>query len=251
MPEFDPERNPVVLLAGVTVLGSQTGLNGACTTTSAAPNLIGVPKAIRLALVNLYVPGEKSQLIPFTNRGTPGWLVVELVRVSRATPLRMGADFEKDARDWVAKGLLPAPDVLLADPTERTRAAYWRALTPQAVAAIAPDLSPNVEYGNFLTPLTRAILTEKRELVTALLDRGANINQCGLLGCPLHLAQGMPDEKKAQEWTQWLLDRGAKPDTVDSRHMTANDTPLAAAVDDRIRTGQTLSSSPDQLTRPS
>lgn len=200
------------------------------TTTSTAPNLIGVPKPIRLALVNLYVPGEKSQLIPFTNRGTPGWLVVELVRVSRATPLRMGADFEKDARDWVAKGLLPAPDVLLADPTERTRAAYWRALTPQAVAAIAPDLSPNVEYGNFLTPLTRAILTEKRELVTALLDRGANINQCGLLGCPLHLAQGMPDEKKAQEWTQWLLDRGAKPDTVDSRHMTANDTPLAAAV---------------------
>lgn len=195
-----------------------------------AANLIAVPKPIRLALVNLYVPGEKSALIPYTNRGTNGWLVVELVRVSSAAPLRTGADFEKDARDWVAKGLLPAPDGLLADPAERARVAYWRALTPQSISAIAPDLSPNVEYGDFFTPLTRAVLTDRRELVSALLDHGANINQCGLLGCALHLAQGMPDEKKAQDWTQWLLDRGAKPDTVDSRHQAANDTPLAAAV---------------------
>lgn len=208
-------------------LARVSGVRGAIVS---AANLIAVPKAIRQALVNLYVPGEKSAPIPFNNRGTPGWVVVELVRVTPAALLRTGADFQKTARDWVARGLLPAPDALLADPAERARVAYWQALTPQAIGAIARDLPPNVEYGDFFTPLTRAVLTDRRELVSALLDRGADLNQCGLLGCALHLAQGMPDEKEAQDWTQWLLDRGAKPDITDSRHQAANDTALTAAV---------------------
>lgn len=195
-----------------------------------APNLLAVPKAIRLALINLYLPGEKSEPLPYTNRGTPGWVVVELLRTSRAVPLAPGPEFERDARTWVAQGLLPPPDALLADPQELARMAYWQALTPEAVKAVPAAWSPNLEFGNYLTPLTRAILTERRDLVTALLERGASLQQCGVLGCPLHVALGIPDAAKAQEWVKWLLERGAKPDTLDTRHLTASDTPLTTAV---------------------
>jgi hypothetical protein len=209
-------------------VGRISGLRNAAVRT--APNLVAVPKAIRQAMVNLYLPGEKSDPLPYTNRGTAGWVVVELVRTSHATPLAPGPGFEQDARTWVATGLLPAPDTLLTDPLERARMAYWQALTPEAVRALPAQWSPNLEFGNYLTPLTRAVLTERRDLVTALLEHGASLQQCGVLGCVLHVAQGIPDAAKAQEWVKWLLERGAKPDTLDPRHMAASDTPLTTAI---------------------
>ncbi len=46
----------------------------------------------------------------------------------------------------------------------------------------------------------------------------------------------------------WSLTNGSRPQKVTN---TRQRTPLAAAVDDRMRTGQTLSRSPDQLTMTS
>lgn len=206
-----------------------------------APHLVAVPPAIRLALINLYTPGEKSQPLPYTNRGTPGFVVVELVRTSRAAPLQQGPEFERAAAAWVAGGLLPTPDALLADAKERARAAYWWALTPQAVQAIPADLSPNVEYGNYLTPLARAILAGRQDVAQALLDRGADLQQCSVLGCATHLAVGTPDAAQGAQWLAWLLARGAKPDTVDRRHLASADTALATAIaQDRLALAEDL-----------
>lgn len=223
-----------------------------------APHLVAVPPAIRLALINLYLPGEKSPPLVYTHRGTPGFVVVELVRTSRAAPLQQGPAFDRAAAAWVAAGLLPAPDTLLADTKERARAAYWWALTPDAVRAVPQELSPNVEYGNYLTPLTRAILLGKQELTQALLDRGANLQQCGALGCALHLAVGTPDATQAAQWLAWLLARGAKPDTIDRRHQAGSDTPLAAAIaqdrlalaEDLVKAGASVDGVPGVLHTP-
>ncbi len=206
-----------------------------------APNLLSVHPAIRLTLQNLYTPGEKSQPLAFNNRGTPGYVVVELVRTSRAVPLQPGPEFEKAAALWVANGLLPAPDALLADASERARAAYWQALTPQAVQAVPAELSPNVEYGNHLTPLTRAMLARRWELVQALLDHGADPLQCGVLGCVPHLVVAMPDPAQAAQWLALLLARGARPDTVDPRNLASADTALANAIaQDRMALAEAL-----------
>ena len=231
-------------------MASVTGLRNA--TVRSAPNLVAVPPSIRQALINLYTPGEKSPPLPYTHRGTPGFVVVELVRSSRAIPLLQGPEFERAAAAWVAAGLLPGPDALLADAKERARAAYWWALTPQAVQAIPADLSPNVEYGNHLTPLTRAILAGRQDLAQALLDRGADLQQCGVLGCPLHLAVSDPDTTQGAQWLTWLLARGARPDTIDRRHLAGADTPLAAAIaqdrlplaEDLVRAGASVNGVP-------
>ena len=195
-----------------------------------AVNLLGVPAAIRPLLANLYLPGDRSEVVPYTNRGTAGWVVVELVQRTPAPPLRQGAEFEAAAMRWVASGNLPDPDTLLADLQARARAAYWNANTPAAVAAIPADLSPNIVYGNLSTPLLQAILANRIELAQALIDRGADTNLCGLWGCPIQLAADAPDEATATNWVPWLLARGARADAVALEHVAGNSTALATTM---------------------
>jgi len=195
-----------------------------------AENLIDLQPELRGRLSDLYQPGQTSEPFAYTQRGAQGWSVLQLVSRSAAPPLRSGPAFEASARRWVKFGLLPPPEVLLADPLERARVAYWNATSAAAVAAIPSELTPNVQFGNHHTPLTLAIISKKRDLAQALIDHGANVKQCGLGGCPLSIAAAMDDATQALDWTQWLLGRGAAPDTIDTRYLLGRSTALSGAM---------------------
>jgi hypothetical protein len=195
-----------------------------------AAHLVDVPVGLRSKLVDLYNPGQTTKPIPYTHRDTVGWAVLRLVKRSPVEPLRPGTSFEASARRWVQQGLLPDPEVLLSDPRERARVAYWNARTTEAVAAIAPDLGPNVRYGNQLTPLTLAVITQQRAIAQALIDRGADLSLCSPVGCPLGIAAVMGEPAQALEWTQWLLARGAPVDGIDLQYFLSSRTPLAISM---------------------
>ncbi len=194
-----------------------------------AAHLVDLPPVLRPALINLYVAGQKAGPLPYTSKGTQGWVVVQLVRRLSASPLPNVAAAGA-ARPWVQLGWLPAPEVLLADPQERARVLYWNATTPEAIAAIARQHSPNVRFGNFYTPLTLAIANKRRAVAEALLARGADLRPCSPAGCPLGIAASMNDPEEALEWVRWLLARGAPVDGIDPDYFLARDTALAAAV---------------------
>ena len=194
-----------------------------------ARSLVEVPVGLRLALSDLFTPNDTSEPFAYTHRGEVGVAVVRLVRRGKMEPFANNAAFKDAARQWVARGLMPPPEELLADPLERARVAYWRANGIAALANVPKELSPNVRFGNHYSPLTFAVIQKKRTLVQGLLERGADINFCSLAGCPLGIAAGFEDANEALEWTRWLLAQGATADTVDLRFYGGQETALSAA----------------------
>jgi len=199
--------------------------------TRTAVSLITVPPSIRAGLASLRLEGDVSKPIPYTTaQGKPGWDVVQLVKRSPAKYFEMDDIYRRFLGRLVTQGYMPAPDTLLADRLERSRAAFVRANTVEKIAAIPANLTPDVEYGDFNTPLTLAILLNKPDVAKALVARGASVNRCGLWGCPLSAAAQSPVEADALAWTDWLLSAGARPDLTDPRFRTSDITPLTAAL---------------------
>lgn len=193
-------------------------------------NLVSLTPSLRMALLNLMGEGAVSKPIESADaKGVPYWTVLQLVRKVPTTLTDNLAEFKSDAYKWIGQGVMRHPHKLLADPLERSRAMFWGATTAQAVAALPADANPNVEYGNFETPLTRAMLLKNQDLAKALVARGANVNQCGLWGCPLAMAAAMKPESDAMQWTEWLLSSGVKPDLIDARHIASSVTALTEA----------------------
>lgn len=198
-----------------------------------ADHLVDVPPDLRLALSQLGTPGRRSPVLALRGRaGQPLWAVVQLG--ARQTVRRPASpeEFRQRANTWVRAGLLPPPATLRAETLHRAQAAYWQARTPEAVRAVAADLSPNVAYGDGQTPLSLAVLIDQPALAQALLERGARADLCGRLGCPLHLAVAQSDKARRAPWLELLLAAGAPPDTFDARYLAAASTPLEAAAFD-------------------
>ncbi|NDY93273.1 hypothetical protein [Ideonella livida] len=190
-----------------------------------------VPLALRTALGNLTRPGERSPVLALKGvEGEPEWAILELVARG---PLERPADrqaFMRQAAAWVGQGLLDGPAALRADPDHAARVAYLDATTAQAIKAVPPHLSPNVRLGSGLTPLTWALLSTDLDRLQALLDRGADPNLCGQLGCPLHLLGLKEDAATRATWLERLLQAGARPDAVDTTYRFASTTALGDAV---------------------
>lgn len=200
-------------------------------TKRTAIHLAAVSPVIRAALAGLLLPGDRSKPIPTTNaEGKPEWHVVQLVSRSPGRNFELDDQYRRIIRRFVAQGYLPSPDTLMTDRIERSKAAFVYANSAAKVAAVPTDLTPDVEYGDFNTPLTLAILTNKMDLARALVARGASVNRCGIWGCPLAVAAKASNETDALAWTEWLLSAGARPDLVDGRFNSSNLTPLTQAM---------------------
>lgn len=182
-----------------------------------ARHLIEVEPALRWSLARLLTPDTTSPPIERTLAdGRTVWVVLQLVRRDSAPRLQSGATFEADAALWVAKGLLPDPQALI-DKAARARVAYWRARSVEDLQAIPTELSPDVDFGNTSTPLLDAMVRRDMAMAKALVARGADVNRCGLWGCPVAFAARFEDAAQSLSWTDWLLAAGARPDATDSR----------------------------------
>jgi hypothetical protein len=194
-----------------------------------ARSLLDVEPFLRLPLSRLYVDGQSS---PPLARAEPGggqsWTVVQLVSGGQATPLKPDHEFQADAARWVRRGTLPEPAGLDTD-AERSRVAYYRAVTEDAVRAVPPALSADVVFGNGSTPLLQAVLIKDLVLAKALVERGADVNRCGTFGCPLALAAQMEEEVSALAWVNWLVAAGARVDGPDPNGVSQFATALTGA----------------------
>ncbi|MBL0727413.1 ankyrin repeat domain-containing protein [Piscinibacter sp. HJYY11] len=199
-----------------------------------ADSLVDVDPALRVPVAQLYDPQQRSPLVRWVRKtGAIHWAVLELVKRSPLKEPRDAADFDARARRWVAQGYLPAPAELATDLEHRARAAYWFAGTPEAVKAVPAELSPNVSFGNEMTPLTSAVLGSRLSTVEALLARGADPNRCAFWGCPLHIALALKDAAISAQAVQLLLAAGAKPGQNDARFEGSRDVPLNEAIRSR------------------
>jgi ankyrin repeat protein len=216
--------------AKAATLASRFGIADKMASTQAR-NLIDVHPLLRFSLARLYWPSARTEPIPVLNAvGSTTWVVMQLVsRSPSEVPLAVNAEFKTDAAAWVAKSLLPHPEVLLGSNEALARVAYWRARSAQAIEQIPAHLSPDIEFGNSSTPLLEAMLRDDMPSAQALLKRGANVNHCGVWGCPILIAAKMEPETKNLEWTQWLLQNGAKPDQADPKGAILFDTAFTAA----------------------
>lgn len=197
-----------------------------------AISLIAVDPVIRLALASIVLEGESSKPVPYTRKdGKPGWYVVQLVSRFKSTSYALDDTYKRFLGRMIRQENLPKPDTLLVDRLERSKAAFAKAYTAEQVMAVNKGLTPDVEYGDFNTPLTLAILLNKRDVAKALVERGADMNRCGRFGCPLGVAVTADTEADALTWTEWLLSQGAKPSVIDVRFKTSDVTPLTAALE--------------------
>jgi hypothetical protein len=196
---------------------------------SKARSLLDVDPFLRLPLSRLYLDGQASPpLARVEAGGGQSWMVVQLVSSGQATPLKADRQFQADAARWVRRGTLPAPAELDTD-TERSRVAYYRAVTEDAVRSVPPALSADVTFGNGTTPLVQAVLRKELGLAKALVERGADVNRCGTFGCPLAVAGQMEGEVTALALVNWLLDAGARVDGPDPHGPGQFATALTAA----------------------
>lgn len=183
-----------------------------------ARNLIDVEPHLRFAISRLYRPQDLSPPVLRTlPDGRKRWTVLQLESRENAAGLKPDAQFQADAAVWVAKGHLPAPQQVLDTPQAMARIAYWRATDAQQIARVPADLSPEVEYGDGGTPLLSALLRRNMDAAKLLVQRGADVNHCGLWGCPIAYAARMPVAADALAWVNWLLASGARPDATDPR----------------------------------
>lgn len=196
-----------------------------------ADSLVDVDPGLRVALAQLYEPRQRSMPVRWVRKsGATHWAVLELVTRGPVRAPANAAEFDARARRWVTQGNLPEPAELAASAEHRSRAAYWLAVTPEAVNAVPVQWSPNVSFGNAMTPLTQALLAGRVAVAEALLARGADANRCALWGCPLHLAVEMKDAAAASTATRLLLAAGAKPGQNDPRFEASRDAPLNNAI---------------------
>lgn len=195
-----------------------------------ADGLVDVDPALRVALGQLHTPKLRSEPVKWVRKsGAVHWAVLELVKRDKTRPPSDAADSAAKAARWVAQGMLPPPADLATGLEHRSRVAFWRANTPAAVQAVPADLTPNVLYGNAMTPLTQALLRSDMAVAQALIARGADANQCGFWGCPLHLAAGMSEAELGDRATAILLGASAKPNHVDAAYAAAKSVPLNEA----------------------
>ena len=199
------------------------------TATQRAANLIDVEPYLRFALARLYRPDDRSAPIARTlPDGRQRWTVVQLVSRENAARLQLTPRFRSDAAVWIAKGHLPGPDQL-TEPQAMARSTYFREFTAQQIAGIPANYPPDVEYGNLGTPLLSAMLRKDMEAAKALVQRGADVNHCGIWGCPVAYGARMDDAAESLAWVDWLLKNGARPDATDPRGPDIFSTALAGA----------------------
>lgn len=194
-----------------------------------ASNLIDVEPHLRFALARLYRPDDRSAPIAHTlPDGRQRWTVLQLVSRGVAAPLQLTPRFRSDAAVWVAKGRLPGPDQLTG-PQAMARSAYFHAVTAQQIAGVPATLSADLEYGNLGTPLLGAMIRKDMEAAKALVQRGADVNRCGIWACPIAYAARMDDAAESLAWVDWLLSNGARADAVDPRGPDIFSTALGGA----------------------
>ena len=194
-----------------------------------ARNLIDVEPPLRLAVARLFTADSVSAPVErVLADGRKVWQVVQLSGRDRAEPLQATDAFKAELAAWVDRGLLPPPE-RLDTPEERARVAYRRATTPAQVAAVPQDLPADVSYGDESTPLLDAISRDDMESAKLLVLRGADVNRCGLWGCPIAHAANRKDAASALAWVNWLLQAGARADGRDPRGSGLFDTALSAA----------------------
>jgi PPIC-type PPIASE domain len=224
-----------------------------------ARNLIDVEPELRFALARLYQADEVSQpVVRMRPDGRQVWTVIQLERREDVARLQYGAPFRTDAAAWVAKGLLPSPEQILKSPEAKARIAYWRATSVQLLASVSTNLSPDVEYGNLGTPLLDAIIRKDMAAANELVRRGANVNRCGVWGCPLVMAAKMEDAAESMSWVEWLLKNGAVSDGIDSRGLDGLSSALTGAcwrghfavVQRLVQAGASLNGVPDSIVTP-
>jgi ankyrin repeat protein len=215
-----------------------------------ADSLADVDPGLRVPLAQIFQAQRRSPPVRWVRKsGAVHWAVLELVKRGPVQRARDAADFDARAQRWVSQGHLPPPAELAADAGHRSRAAYWFALTPEAVKAVPAGLDPNVMFGSHMTPLTQALLGSRVNVAEALLARGADPNRCAFWGCPLHIAAAMDDAARAAQAVQLLLAAGAKPGQNDARYDAARDVPLNEPIRTRrvelVRTLLDAGASPD------
>jgi PPIC-type PPIASE domain len=224
-----------------------------------ARNLIDVEPELRFALARLYQADEVSlPVVRIRPDGRQFWTVVQLDRRTNVTRLQYGAPFRTDAAAWVAKGLLPSPEQILKSPEAIARIAYWQATSLQLLASVDTNLSPDVEYGSLGTPLLDAITRKDMAAANELVRRGANVNRCGVWGCPLAMAAKMEDATESLAWVEWLLKNGAVSDGIDSRGLDVLSTALTGAcwrghfavVQRLVKAGASLNGVRDSIVTP-
>ena len=195
-----------------------------------ADSLVDLPPAWRVPLSQLFGDGQRSPVFSVGQGEQTRWTVLELTRRTPVVQAKTADEFQRKAARWIDEGKLPPPDVLRSDPAERARAAFWRAPTPEQLARVPADLSPNVRFGNGMTPLTQAVLAGHLDVAKALLQRGADPALCGLWGCALQTALWLKDPQQGDEAIKLLLAAGAKPDVIDPAFDAAASTPLVDAI---------------------
>lgn len=197
-----------------------------------ASDLLSVPKIYRSILADLWVNGDVSdpQIVKLES-GQIGWTVVNLVRRLPNKPHGSWPLWGEDALRFLNAGLLPTLEQALTDLDERSRQAYWFVRSVADLAQVPAEFNPNVVFGSFSTPLTRAVLRKDSELIGALLARGADPNQCSIWGCPLGLSiEQARDEVQAMAGVEQLLAAGAKPNQFDRAWSGANRTALGESL---------------------
>lgn len=199
------------------------------TASQRAANLIDVEPHLRFALARLYRPDDRSAPIAHTlPDGQQRWTVLELVSRENAARLQLTPRFRSDAAVWVAKGHLPGPDQLTGLQA-MARSAYFREVTARQIAGVPTTYPADVEYGNLGTPLLGAMIRKDMEAAKALVQRGADVNRCGIWGCPIAYGARMDDAAESLAWVDWLLKNGARPDAIDPRGPDIFSTALGGA----------------------
>lgn len=195
-----------------------------------ARSLLDVPPHFRRPLAGLWSANQRSPVLALRGvQGEPEWAVLEFIARGPLERPSDAQDFRRHAAHWVGEGLVDPPAALLASPLHRARASYRRALSPADLVKIDDTLSPNLHYGDDLTPLTLAVLTGNEPLARALLDRGADPNLCGRAGCPLHTLTLLQQDTARLAWAHLLLRAGARPDGFDNEFSLSDSTPLGSA----------------------
>jgi PPIC-type PPIASE domain len=194
-----------------------------------ARNLVDVEPALRLAVARLYTAASTSapvaRVLPDARQV---WQVVQLVSRGDAPRLEPTEALKADLAAWVDKGLLPPPDQL-NNAQAQARSAYWRATNEAQVTAVPTNLPADIAYGDESTPLLDAILRDDMGSAKVLVQRGADVNRCGVWGCPITHAAARKEETRALAWVDWLLQAGARADARDARGSDVFDTALGAA----------------------
>jgi hypothetical protein len=168
--------------------------------------LFGLEPALRDKVTSLY-PGERSGVV----QAGDSWYIIELVE-SRPVPVPTLAQVEASIPAFVASGRLPSAAQLQSDPALRARSFANKVRSVDDLAVLPAGFDMNIRLSTMQTLLIRATLTDRADLVEALLKRGANPNLCAHRFCPVALAI----YRKSPAAVDALLKAGADPNQSDA-----------------------------------